>query len=153
MRLLRRTALLLGLVSGIACSDSTGPQTISAFFSLQSIDGRALPTYIAATPGPTTTVISSILSLDKTGEAVVIEHRNETLRGDITDTTTYGYSIKGSQIQMGSMCLAIGTCPTVRTGTVSSLGLSLVINPHSADSHIVYKYRNIGLDWYPLSGR
>ena len=149
----RKAFLLVTLASGIACSDSTGPQTVSAFFGLQSIDGRPLPTFIAETPGPNATIISSILRLDKTGTAVVIEHRNETFRGDVTDTTTYGYSIKGSQIQMGSMCLAIGVCPTLRTGTISSIGLSLVINPTSSDYHIVYKYRNIGLDWYPSSGR
>ncbi|HEY8833361.1 MAG TPA: hypothetical protein VIM21_12740 [Gemmatimonadaceae bacterium] len=146
MRLLRQKALLLVLVSDIACRDSTGPQTISAFFSLQSIDGRPLPTFIAETPGPTATIISSILRLDKTGQAVVIEHRNETFRGDVTDTTTYGYSIKGSQIQMGSMCLAIGTCPTVKTGIISPIGLSLVINPTSTDYHIVFTYRRIASD-------
>jgi hypothetical protein len=145
MRLLRQKALLLVLVSGIACSDSTGPQTISAFFSLQSIDGRALPTYIATTPGPSANVISSVLILDKPGNAVVIEHRNEMLRGDVTDTSTYGYSIKGSQIQIESLCLAVSSC-TVRTGVITPIGLSLVINPTSADSHIVYTYRRVPTD-------
>lgn len=149
MRLLRQKALLLALVSGIACSDSTGPQTISAFFSLQSIDGRALPTYIATTPGPTTTIISSSLLLDKTGNAVRIEHRNEMLRGDVTDTTTYQYTMHGAKIEifLPVACLAIYSCPPFEwTGTVSPFALSLVINPYSSDSHIVYQYRTIGLD-------
>ena len=141
MRLSRRKAFLLLLVSSIACSDSTGPQTVSAVFRLQTIDGRALPTYIAATPGPSVTVISSSLILDKAGSAVVIEHRNEMLRGDVTDTTTYGYTIHGNRIEMGMVCLAITTCP-LRTGTISLFGLSLVINPTSPDSHIVYNYRS-----------
>jgi hypothetical protein len=85
------------------------------------------------------------LTLDKTGTAVVIEHRNEMLRGDVTDTSTYGYSIHGNQIEMGSVCLAITTCP-IRTGTISPFGMSLIINPTSTDSHIVYTYRSIGLD-------
>lgn len=145
MRLLRRTALLLVLVSSIACSDSTGPSTVSAFFTLQTIDGRALPTYLATTPGPSATIISSSLILDKTGTALVIEHRNEMLRGDVTDTSTYGYSIQGSQIQIGSICLAITTC-TFRTGTISLFTLSLVINPTSTDSHIVYTYLRVPSD-------
>ena len=111
MRLSRQKVFLLLLVSGIACSDSTGPETVSAFFTLQTIDGRALPTYIAATPGPTSTIISSSLNLDKTGKAAVIEHRDETFRGDVTDTTTYEYRLHGAQIEITSpiVCLAITT--------------------------------------------
>ena len=150
MRLSRQKAFLLLLVSGIACSDSTGPETVSAFFTLQTIDGRALPTYIAVTPGPNATIISSSLILDKTGKATVIEHRDETFRDDVTDTTTYAYSIHGNQIEITSpiVCLAITTpCPsTLQTGTISPFGLSLIINPTSTDSHIVYTYRSIGLD-------
>lgn len=148
MRLSRQKVFLVVLVSGIACSDGTGPDSVSAFFMLQTIDGRALPTYIAVTPGPTTTIISSSLILDKTGEAVVIEHRNEMLRGDVTDTTHYLYQLHGTQIEMSVpiLCVTLMPCPAVRAGTISSLGLSLVINPNSTDSHIVYQYRGIGLD-------
>jgi hypothetical protein len=112
---------------------------------LQTIDGRALPTYLAITPGPSATIISSSLILDKTGTALVIEHRNETFRGDVTDTSSYGYSIKGSQIQIESLCLAISSC-TFRTGLITPIGLSLVINPTSTDSHIVYTYRRVPTD-------
>jgi hypothetical protein len=130
MRLSRQKVLLLVLVSGIACSDSTGPNTVSAFFKLQTIDGRALPTYIAATPGPTSTIISSSLTLDETGTAVVIEHRNEMLRGDVTDTATYTYQLNGAQIEIDLpvACLAIGSCPPfLWTGTISPFGLSLIV--------------------------
>jgi hypothetical protein len=145
MRLSRQKAFLLLLVSSIACSDSTGPETVSAFFTLRTIDGRALPTYVATTPGPTSTIISSTLKFDKTGSAVIVEHRDDMFRGDVTDTTTYGYSIHGNQIEMGSICVAITTCP-FRTGTLSLLGLSVVINPSSPDSHIVYQYLKLALD-------
>ena len=149
MRLLSQKAFLLVLVSSIACSDSTGPRTISALFNLQSIDGRALPTYIANTPGPTKTIISSTLILDKTGKAIRIEHRNEMLRGDVTDTTTYQYTMHGAQIEifLPIICLTIYSCPPSGwTGTVSPFALSLVVNPFSTDSHIVYRYRSMGLD-------
>jgi hypothetical protein len=150
MRLSRQKVSLLLLVSGIACSDSTGPNTVSAFFRLQTIDGRVLPTYIAVTPGPNATIISSSLILDKTGKATVIEHRDETFQGDVTDTTTYEYRLHGAQIEIALpiVCLAITTpCPSIlRTGTISPFGLSLIINPTSADYHIVYQYRSIGLD-------
>jgi hypothetical protein len=108
-----------------------------------------LPTFVAQTPGPTTTIISSSLLLDKTGNAVRIEHRNEMLRGDVTDTTTYEYTMHGAQIEIFSpvVCLAIYSCPPFEwAGTVSPFALSLVINPYSSDSHIVYRYRTIGLD-------
>ena len=148
MRLSSQKAFLLVLVSSIACSDSTGPETVSAFFTLQTIDGRALPTYIAATPGPSSIVISSSLTLYTTGKAVVIEHRDEMLRGNVTDTTAYVYSIHGNQLEIHSPspCLAIELCPLTRAGTLSPFALSLVINPNSPDSHIVYQYRSIGLD-------
>ena len=149
MRLLCQKGFLLVLVSGIACSDSTGPQTISAFFSLQSIDGRALPTFIAETPGPTATIISSSLILDKAGNAVRIEHRNEMLRGDVTDTTTYQYQMHGTQIEilLPVACLAIDSCPPFEwTGTISPFGLSLVINPYTPESHIDYAYRRVASD-------
>ena len=89
MRLSRQKAFLLVLIASIACHSTTGPETISAFFTLQTIDGRALPTYLAATPGPSATIISSSLALYTTGKAVMIEHRNEMLRGGVTDTTAY----------------------------------------------------------------
>jgi hypothetical protein len=145
MRLSSQKVFLLLLVSGVACSDSTG--TVSTVFSLQAINGRALPTFIAETPGPTTIIISSNLILDKTGTAVVIEHRNEMLRGDVTDTTTYQYRLNGTEIEIDLpiACLGIGSCPPfVWRGTISPLGLSLIINPYSSDSHIIYKYRNMG---------
>jgi hypothetical protein len=148
MRLYRQKAFLFMLVSGIACSSSTGPETVSAFFTLRSIDGRALPTYIAATPGPSATVISSSLTLYTTGKAVLIEHRDEMLRGNVTDTTTYAYTIHSNQLEIHSPspCLAIELCPLARVGTISPFALSLVINPSSPDPHIVYEYRSIGLD-------
>ncbi|MEA2762206.1 MAG: hypothetical protein QOD47_1490 [Gemmatimonadaceae bacterium] len=147
MRLSSQKVFLLLLVSGIACSDSTGP--VSAFFTLQTINGRALPTFIAETPGPTTIVISSNLILDKAGNAVVIEHRNEMLRGDVTDTTTYQYRRNGTEVEIALpvACLAIGSCPPfVWRGTISPLGLSLILDPYSSDSHIVYTYRRVPTD-------
>jgi hypothetical protein len=144
MRLSSQKVFLLLLVSGAACSDSTGP--VSAFFTLQSINGRALPTFIAETPGPTTIIISSNLILDKAGNAVVIEHRNEMLRGDVTDTTAYQYQLHGSQLVMSRpiFCLANTACPEAFTGTISPIGLNLVINPSSIDFQIRYQYRITG---------
>jgi hypothetical protein len=148
MRRSRQKAYLLVLIGSIACDSTTGPGTVSEHFVLQTIDGRPLPTYIAATPGGVSTIISSSLTLDKAGKAVVIEHRDEMFRGDVTDTTAYDYSIHGNQIEIGSfsVCLANLVCPTNRIGTISPFGLSLVINPTSSDYHIVFKYRSLGSD-------
>jgi hypothetical protein len=144
MRLSRQKCLFPVLIASIACSSSTGPETVSAHFMLVAIDGRPLPTYIATTPGPSATIISSSLTLDKTGNAVVIEHRNEMLRGDVTDTTSYQYQLRGAKIDMARpiFCVAITTCPSLLSGTISPFGLSLVINAASIDPHIVFQYRS-----------
>jgi hypothetical protein len=147
MRLSRQKAVLLVLVAGVACSDAIGPDTVSAFFSLQTINGRALPTFLAETPGPSTTIISSVLTLYKSGKAVRIEHRDEMFRGDVTDTTTYDYRIQGNQIEIGSFhCPIDAICAANMTGTISPLGLNLLINPTSIDFHIIYEYRGFGAD-------
>ena len=148
MQLSRQKSLLLVLLSTFACHDTTAPETVSAYFVLQTINGRALPTFLSATPGPTTTIISSSLMLDKTGKAVTIEHREDTFQGEGTYTTTYHYTIHDNQIEIGpfSPCLDTTMCPGNLIGTISPSGLTLIINPISPDFQIVYQYRSLGLD-------
>jgi len=142
MRLSCQKVSLLLFASIIACHDPTGPSTISAHFVLQSINGRPLPTYLAATPGPTTTIISSDLTLDKAGNAVIIEHRDEMFHGEQTSTYATNYEIRGFEIQLHpQVCLAIiPDCFEGRAGTVFNGRLNMTIN-HASDFHIVYEYR------------
>ena len=133
---------LLILVSTIACHDPAGPATVSANFVLTAINGRPLPTYLAATPGPTTTIISSILTLDKAGKGVMTEHRDDMFLGEGTYTYTFDYKIRGLQIETGpsDACPINSNCLGVRTGMIFNGRLNLVINPDS-DLRIVYEYR------------
>jgi hypothetical protein len=147
MRLSRQKALLLILVSSAACSGATGPETVAAFFELKSINGRPLPTYLAATPGPSRTVISSNLTLYKSGKAVMVEHRDDMFTGEGTYTTNYNYRIQGNQIVVGTFqCPINADCASYMKGTISPLSLNLVINPASVDFQIVYEYRGFGAD-------
>jgi hypothetical protein len=140
MRLSCQKVSLLLFASIIACHDPTGPGTISAHFVLHSINGRPLPTYLAATPGPTATIISSDLTLDKAGNAVIIEHRDDMFNGERTYTYTTSYEIRGFKIDIhGQVCLAYPDCLGNRAGTIFNERLNMIINPTS-DFHIVYEY-------------
>ena len=90
MRLSCQKVSLLLFASIIACHDPTGPSTISAHFVLQSINGRPLPTYLAATPGPTTTIISSDLTLDKAGNGPYTQHGGQFVTTKYTDRLWQG---------------------------------------------------------------
>jgi hypothetical protein len=97
MRLSCQKVSLLILASAIACSEPAGPRTVSAQFELQAINGRPLPTYLAPTPGPTATILSSTLVLEKTGKGVMTEHRDDMFQGETTSTYTFDYRINGFQ--------------------------------------------------------
>jgi hypothetical protein len=142
MRLSSQKAFLL-LAATIACHDSTtGPSTIDAAFALQAINGRPLPTYIAATPGNTATVLSASLALDDAGKAIMTEHRQDVFQGDVNLTTTFKYTIHGNKIDITLLepCPANANCISGFTGTISSEGLELLINP-SSQFPVIYEYR------------
>jgi hypothetical protein len=143
MRVRSQKVALLVIVSCIACHDATGPVTVSAEYTLANIDGRPVPTYLAATPGPTATIISSTLTLNSTGKAVMTEHRSDVFEGERTYTNTYDYRIDGDHIEIGSfkLCAPNAICVPNKIGTISSDGLTLVINPASELQIITYNYR------------
>jgi hypothetical protein len=127
--------------SVIACTDTTGPSTVSAHFVLESINGRPLPTYLAITPGPSSTIFSSTLTLDKAGTAVITEHRDDMLLGERTYTSSTSYRIHGLQIEIDAQsCLAYPNCIGDRAGKIFNGRLSLNINPRS-QIQIIYDYR------------
>ena len=142
MRLSCQKAFLL-LFATIACHNSTGPRTVSAQFALQTIDGRQLPTYLAATPGPTATIFWSTLTLDQSGKAVMTEHRRvDPFSTEGTYTNTLDYRIQGFQIEIGSFepCPINASCAANMVGTIVGSTLRLLINPGSSFP-ITYEYR------------
>ncbi len=143
MRLSCQKAVLLLIVSTIACHDSTAPFALPAQFNLENINGRQLPTYFSPTPGLTPTIVWASLTLDNTGKATMIEHRLEFDGTETTITNTLDYRIKGNQIEIGSFepCPPNANCAANFTGTISGEALSLIIVQLSIDGSITYNYR------------
>jgi hypothetical protein len=144
MRLYRQKALLLVLISSIACQTTTAPGAVAAWFTLRAINGRPLPTYLSSTPGPTVTIISAHLTLNEAGKAFMTEDRRNFDGTEATYTSTLDYRINGNQIEIGCFgpTQATTLCLANFTGTIGGGGVSLIINPTSADGQIIYQYQS-----------
>jgi len=120
MRVFRRTVHVLIAVSALGCRDTTGPRARSAQFVLHDIDGRVLPTFPAATPGLTPTILGGTVVLDKTGHVVITEHRTEWDGTDRTSSVLYAYEIDGARItfRMDPPCGPTANCVAPPTGTI-----------------------------------
>jgi hypothetical protein len=150
MRLLSRNGFLLSLSLAfvISCRDSSGPATVSARFELNDIDGRALPTPPAFTPGLTPTILSSTITLDEAGNAAVTVHRTEWDGRDVTSTSHYTYKITGSSPIGGSNiefdysppCPPNALCARPPRGSLFMGRLSLEMGYVNSDP-ILYNYR------------
>ena len=144
MRLRSRNVFLLSLSLGfiISCRDSSGPAAITARFELNDIDGRALPTPPAFTPGLTPTILSSTITLDDAGFAAITEHRTEWDGRDVTSTSTYKYKITGSHIEFDfpTPCPPNALCARLPRGTLFMGRLSLEMGYVNTDP-ILYNYR------------
>jgi hypothetical protein len=146
MRLSCQKAFIFVLVATIGCGDTTAPIKVPAQFDLVNINGRQLPTYLAATPGLTATILWASLTLDRAGKAEMTEHRRVEGPGILTEATytnTFDYRIHGDKIEIGSFepCPINAICAPNMIGTISNSGLSLIINPTSIDFRVTYGYR------------
>ena len=146
MRLPRQQAFVLLLVGAIGCSDSVGPK-LSATFNLVDINGRAIPTFLAPTPGLTPTILFASVTLDKEGKALWLEERREFDGTQTSIRNTFDYRITLNRIEIGSNmpCPSNANCVGTYTGEISNETLSL--NVQSTDAGpIVYNFRtNFGL--------
>jgi len=115
---------------------------MSAAFALNDIDGRPLPTYIAATPGLTPTILSGSLSLAESGEAEMTEHRTEWNGVDATYTVNYAYEIRNNEIifSMLQPCPSNANCVAPPKGTISLGRIALEIG-RLDNRPILYNYR------------
>ncbi|MGH7651204.1 MAG: hypothetical protein ACREMS_05120 [Gemmatimonadaceae bacterium] len=138
----RQTSLLVLLLSALACKETSGPSVVTATFALHDINGRVLPTFLAATPGFTTTIVSGSLTLDDSGRASIVEHRIEGNGTETDDTASYNYKISGNKIDFESsvICIAVDGCPAPPVATIVGGGLSVDRYP-SGGAGIVYNYR------------
>jgi hypothetical protein len=133
----------------IACRDTTGPETISAFFALQSVDGHAIPAVLFSEPTRTRTVISSSLILDNQGHATINEADREDLQGVVTEsvfTATLDYRLNRDQIEIGSFtpCPPGAFCAPNAKGTIANGTLTL--NNFLLAMGTVYVYRAVPTD-------
>ena len=149
MRLSRRKAFLLLLVLTIACSDATGPERISGFFTLQSVDGHPIPVVLFTEPTRTLTVVSSTVRLDNQGHAIISDSYREDSQGVVTTpiyTATFQYRLHGDQIEIGSFtpCGPAAICAANATGTIAN-GI-LTLNNRLALQNGVSVYRAIPID-------
>lgn len=138
MHLSRRKALFLLLVAAIGCSESTSPK-LPATFELVNINGRPLPTYFAATPGLTLTVLSAYLTLQPDGTAFWFETRQNEAGAVTTITHDFNYTISGGRIEVGSFGPCVD-CTGTYKGDVSKDALSLVVAAFGQGG-VVYNYR------------
>jgi hypothetical protein len=134
--------LSLSLAFLISCRDSSGPAAVSARFELNDIDGRALPTPPAFTPGLTPNILSSTITLDEAGNAAVTVHRTEWDGRDVTFTNHYTYKITGSRIEFdySPPCPPNANCVSPPKGTLFLGRLSLEMGYVNSDP-ILYNYR------------
>jgi hypothetical protein len=147
MLLRRLNALPLLLLAVVACSsDVVAPErAISAEFSLVSINGRRLPTYLAVTPGPSATIFWAQLSLDKSGKAVMTEHRQlDPLGTEGIFTSTSNYRLRGTKIEIGSFtpCPINAICLANHSGTLVGSRLDLQLFSQQTNP-IIYQYQGV----------
>ena len=85
MRLSSRTMKFLVFALTIACDDATGPERITTFFALRSVNGQPIPAVLFSEPTRTRTVVSSTLRLDEEGHAFITESDTENLQGVVSN--------------------------------------------------------------------
>src|SRR2546423_1787498 len=127
MHLFRKTFFIVGaIVSTLACHDFAAPPAPPTTYALDNINGRPLPTYFSPVP-EAPTIISAILELDATGGAKLTEHRNQMAGGDVTNTSSYVYTISGNAIQFEYRhpCPINANCVAPPKGTISGSRLLL----------------------------
>jgi hypothetical protein len=150
MRLTSRKVLFLLAATLMACSATTEPGTLNEDFLLQDINGRLLPTYIAATPGFSPTILMSSLKLDKAGIATMTEERTNFDGTQSTYTWQYRYEIDDGEINFSLLqpCPPNALCAAPPHGTMSLLAGRLILEVGKVGtSPIVYNYqRGVRID-------
>src|SRR6266571_4041450 len=129
MLLSRQTEIfLLCAVATLACHDSAAPAAVSGKFVLNDINGRALPTYPAPTPGLTPTIVSNTLILYKDGTAKTTERCVEWNGVDHTYNWQNTYTRTGIEIEFAYHCPPAAMCTAPPHGKIIGNRLSLDVS-------------------------
>jgi hypothetical protein len=121
MRLSRWSTISLIAIVLAGCTDSVDPNEVPGGYFLTDINGRPLPTYQAATPGPTLTVNSADLTLNFGGGPAQFIQRVTQFDGtQATFTANYIYHLKGDQLifELSPPCPINAQCVAPPTGRV-----------------------------------
>ncbi|HUQ98774.1 MAG TPA: hypothetical protein VM166_04915 [Gemmatimonadaceae bacterium] len=128
--LLSRWKCLLALcVVPLACHEAVVAPGVGAYYTLQSVGGEQPPVVISASPGDTTTVFGSTVSLGPFGEAQIFERIRYVHPGvapAVVETTTdLTYVITGDVVQFAYKCPIDAICVAGPVGKLSGLTLTL----------------------------
>lgn len=138
MRLTCQKALFLVALLAFGCTDSSGPGTVAMQFTLNNINGRSLPTFLAPLPsGMTPTIVSNTLTLFKDGTSETTEHRVEWDGTDHTVTYQQQYRINGA-LELELLCPADAICSSTPHGRIT--GDHLALDVDGALGPIIYNY-------------
>lgn len=142
MRLSCQTVFAGLIVSTLACHDAIEP-TPPVTYTLVSISGRPLPTFVSPVP-EAPTITAAALQLHALGLATLIEHRHEMSGAGLTYTTNYTYEITGDQIQFdyNPPCPPNALCAAPPEGTIGGGRVTLAM--YGSNSGVVYDFRFFG---------
>jgi hypothetical protein len=146
MRLSRWSSILPLAIAFASCTSTVDPNAVPGAYGLHDINGRALPTFQAATPG-SLTVRSGGLSLDFNGTAQLIQSLSQGDGTERTDTLNFTYQIKGHELifQFSQACPADANCISPPTGRIAEHSF-INVNMGSVDNvPIVYNFQRITL--------
>lgn len=140
-------ALLLLLVSALACHGSTTEPTVSRLYVLESVNGQPLPAILSAGQSDTTKVLWATVTLDASGTAVITEHRLRVSPtkpiDEVTYTSRYDYRIAGDSITVGSFqtcpCCLPCAFPLQQVGQVTAATLTLTFQTNPSAPTYFYR--------------
>jgi hypothetical protein len=141
-------SLIASAIALTACTDSVDPNEVPGAYSLTDINGRALPTYQAPTPGPTLTINSAGLTLDVgAGPAQLVQNVTQYDGTQATLTSNYVYHLKGDQLifELSPACPINAQCLAPPTGRVTGTHQIDLVVGHLDNTPIVYHFQRITL--------
>jgi hypothetical protein len=148
MRLSRWSTISLIAITLAACTDSVDPNEVPGGYTLTDINGRTLPTYQAATPGPTLTINSAALTLDVgAGPAQLIQSVTQFDGTQAVLTSNYTYHLKGDQLifELSPPCPINAQCVAPPTGRVPGTHQINLIMGSVDNMPIVYHFQRVTL--------
>jgi hypothetical protein len=148
MRLSRWSTISLIAIALTGCAGSVDPNEVPGAYSLTSINGRPLPTYQAATTGPTLTINSAGLTLNfGAGPAQLVQSVTQYDGTQATITSNYTYRLKGDQLifELSPPCGVDANCLAPPTGRVPGTHQIDLVMGRVDNTPIVYHFQRITL--------